>query len=883
MSDGRTCPSCGTANKDDARFCGRCGASLAAPLPAPTPAAPARAPMKTMAAASFDPATLAHLQNLHAQNVAAAPAPLPPAPLPPAPVAAAPADPQPVTVSAQISPGGAFAWPAAPAAGSLPGAPMVTPAAGSTAPAGAFSSKPANRTVMGPLVSPAGLPLSPMSMPPVEPSQHAAGARLAAEPAPIAPPVVAAPIEAPLASPGATIQGINPPLVASPPGGENRTLLGVDLGDAIANARAMGALSPAVSPASPAASPAVSPEPVSPERALAAAAPPVVAPPAPAPVAAPAPAVPDPSMTTSETAAPVMKKGPMRTMLGMQMMPGMFPGASVAAAADAPAAAPSPVAASPAAAAPPAAAPPVEAPLPVAAAPVAAPAPTPEPAVGAAPSAAAVEAGAAAAARRALGPSNRTMLGVATPQMKAQVEAAVQAAQARNDARESAEALQAQAPAQPTAPLPNAYQSGPVATGDISIAGLETPGRKRRSGLLVGLLVVGVLIAAAVAVSLAFVVAGGSGPALAVSVAHSETEGEVLRVEVPGAAAGTRVRFLGAREGSPTEAALDSGRAEFPIAPETLHVGDNPLSVDVVDGAGNATTHAVTLTLAYRVRADLGGLSATPPAIVVVVEAAPGSGAEVDGEALTLDAAGRGERRYPLEGMTPTAEGVVEHVAHYTITPAGGAPALGTLTTRVPLTTIHVDRPGASVVTDAPTLEIAGAVLASGTLTIAGVPVTILPEGRFLHTLALPTVGEQDVVLVASAPGRAPAVRTIHVRRVADLAREAASFHYDATITYARLEPAPQTFIGQPVMFEGRVYNVDVHDGSGVLQMLARDCPAGSRCPLWVNYSAAVEVAVDGWVRVLGTVAGAQQFRSTSGELRTVPSIDATFVLPLPR
>jgi hypothetical protein len=374
-----------------------------------------------------------------------------------------------------------------------------------------------------------------------------------------------------------------------------------------------------------------------------------------------------------------------------------------------------------------------------------------------------------------------------------------------------------------------------------------------------------------------------SGPDISVAVAHSETDGELLRVEVPGAAEGTRVRFLGAREGTPTELPLASGRADFALSPEALHVGDNPLSVDVVDPSGSASTHAVTLTLAYRVRADLGGLTATPPAIVVVVEATPGTVAEVDGSALTLDAAGRGERRYPLDGLTPTAEGVVEHVAHYTITPVGAAPVLGTLTTRVPLTTFHVDRPGASVVTDRPTLEIAGAVLPTATLTVDGAPVTILPEGRFLYTLALAEVGERDVRLVAAAPGLAPAVHTIHVRRVADLAREAASFRFDASITYARLEPAPQTFIGQAVMFEGRVYNVDVHDGTGVLQMLARDCPSGSRCPLWVNFSAATDVAVDGWVRVLGTVAGAQQFRSTSGELRTVPSIDATFVLPLPR
>jgi hypothetical protein len=116
---------------------------------------------------------------------------------------------------------------------------------------------------------------------------------------------------------------------------------------------------------------------------------------------------------------------------------------------------------------------------------------------------------------------------------------------------------------------------------------------------------------------------------------------------------------------------------------------------------------------------------------------------------------------------------------------------------------------------------------------------------------------------------------------VADLAREAAGFTYDRGLTYARLATAPTTFTGQRVMYEGRVYNVDVHDGRGVLQMLVRDCTSGQRCPLWVSYAAATDVTVESWVRIYGAVEGEQQFRSTTGEVRTVPSVAATFVLPV--
>jgi hypothetical protein len=73
---------------------------------------------------------------------------------------------------------------------------------------------------------------------------------------------------------------------------------------------------------------------------------------------------------------------------------------------------------------------------------------------------------------------------------------------------------------------------------------------------------------------------------------------------------------------------------------------------------------------------------------------------------------------------------------------------------------------------------------------------------------------------------------------------------------------------------------VTVSEGRTVLQMLARDCPSGQRCPLWVTYPAATDITADQWVRVLGTVAGEQQFRSESNRVLTVPRVDAVFVLP---
>jgi hypothetical protein len=462
----------------------------------------------------------------------------------------------------------------------------------------------------------------------------------------------------------------------------------------------------------------------------------------------------------------------------------------------------------------------------------------------------------------ALGPSNRTMLGVSAP-----VAAAVKAAQASGAVEGGVPAFSSPAAGASS----GATQDPSLITGDVSIAGLPSPHRRGR-GPLIAVLVIGVLLIVGVIAAVMTMQLGRSASPLRVGVAQTEA-GEVLEVEVPSATPGAHVRFGGA------DVALEAGRARFPLSAQSLHVGPNPLTIDVVAPSGVAETHHVTLTLELRVRADLSTLAAAAPAITVQVEALPGSTAMLDGQALALDAQGRGTRAYPIADLTPGADGHVQHVVRWQVQPPSGQAAEGTLTTRVPLASIQIDRPGAEVVTDRDRIEIAGAVAPQSTVTIDGAPVAVT-EGRFLHPYPLPQVGSFTPRIVASAPGRAPATRTITIRRVADLAQEAAGFEHDRTLTYARIAQGPAQFQGQRVAFEGRVYNVDVQNGRSVLQLLVRDCPAGQRCPLWVTYPAATDVTVESWVRVLGVVAGEQQFRSESGQVRTVPRVDASYVLP---
>ena len=670
----------------------------------------------------------------------------------------------------------------------------------------------------------------------IQEQQRGGAAPVAPPPSPPSAPVAAPPVVAPAADPYATETQLDVAIPADlrPHAAPMKTMLGVSLPELAgghAPASTAGAAPASRVPVMPAAEPPRGGVP----QALPASE--AVAPKPSAAAAHPAPA-------SAPQAPAVAARAPARTMLGMFAPPaagaGAAPVAPSAAGPAAPTVAPMPTAAAPSVTAAPVAGtppasvnPPIDTTGPTVAA-AAGPTPTSPP-------------------RRQLGPSHRTMLGVSAP------AEALASAQAALDAR-------TQPPPAITAP-----PLAPMPTGDVSIAGLPSP-RRRMNALLVAVLLLGALLVASAVGAYVFF-GRGSGRTITVAAFRGEG-GERLHVEVPGLPEGTLARFGGA------STPFAAGAADLPLAAGALHVGDNPLSIELVLPDGSTETHTVTLTLSYRVRADLAALRETPAAIAVVVEAIPGSTVVLDGESLALDAEGRGMRSYPIEGLTASAEGVIEHAASYTITPPGTPAATGTLATRVPTTTLHVDRPADEAITDRAELELAGTVLAGATLTIEGAPVTVLPEGRFLHRHPLPAPGDFSLRIVASAPEHAPAIRTLRVRRVADLAREAAGFSFDRSLTYARLAAAPTTLVGQRVMYEGRVYNVDLHDGRGVLQMLVRDCPSGARCPLWVSYAAATEVAVDAWVRIYGTIEGEQQFRSTSGEVRTVPSVAAAYVLP---
>lgn len=458
--------------------------------------------------------------------------------------------------------------------------------------------------------------------------------------------------------------------------------------------------------------------------------------------------------------------------------------------------------------------------------------------------------------------SKRTILGAGIP---------IDSASSSVAPPPQAAAVDAPLPAQP-APLkvetrPRSFTPVTEEAGYTEDDFRPVPAAQRRGPWL---LVLGLLLAALLG-GLALYMATRP-PAFSARVVQAE-DGDALEVDVPDAPAGTKVRFAGA------ELPLAAGRAAFPLSADALKLGDNTLAIAIVDPSGSVASSEIKLAVEYRVRTELGALLSDPPAVQIVVDALPGSRLSIDGEFLALGTDGRAVKNYPVPAQ---AGARLELAPRYRIEPVSGTPVEGTLKVSLPVASMQVDRPGADVITDQTVIEVAGAVEEGAEVRIDGQAVAVR-DGRFLHRASLPQAGEYVLRVTARAAGKAPRIEEVRVQRVMDLTLAAASFQADSSITYGKLMQSPVTYKGQKVAFDGRVYNVEVNAGRSVIQLLALNCPSTTRCPLWVEYPQATEATVDSWIRVLGTVAGEQQFKSKQGDVQTVPSVDAQYVLKLVR
>jgi hypothetical protein len=312
---------------------------------------------------------------------------------------------------------------------------------------------------------------------------------------------------------------------------------------------------------------------------------------------------------------------------------------------------------------------------------------------------------------------------------------------------------------------------------------------------------------------------------------------------------------------------------------QPLHIGDNPLSLHI-DRPGIGRDELVTLNVpvAYRVRADVAGMSDPHPSIVIHVEAARGSDVHVADTPVTLDANGEGsyaiDESVASEGPADESRVVALDVP-YTIAAAGHPPETGSVSARVSIAPLRVDAPGPRATVDADHVLLAGRAAKGATVTVGGAAVTVGTDGAFETTVPLSALGDSSLEVRSWTSALTPRVVEVALKRVASLALEAKAFERQATLGYDAALANLATVTGQPILVDGEVIEPRI-SGHRTLLLVDdhRGCAKGP-CLARVVIGQDLPVARGDRLRAYGRVARA--FSAPGGQ--AIPEVEADFVL----
>jgi hypothetical protein len=318
--------------------------------------------------------------------------------------------------------------------------------------------------------------------------------------------------------------------------------------------------------------------------------------------------------------------------------------------------------------------------------------------------------------------------------------------------------------------------------------------------------------------------------------------------------------------------------AAIPLA-KPLEVGKNELTVALHrPGLGRDEEVKLPVGVDYRVRGDLTALSEDPPKVKVLVQAAAGATAVVDGKPLALDANGRGE--YAAEvarDLEGPADSILpfERKLPYSIALPGGQPRQGEVTLRFGIAPLRIVAPGYGIVIENETFMLSGRTVKDGRVTVSGRPITVDSEGRFAQLMNVSAVGETTVVVRAEAKDHAPRLVRVRVRRVASLKETAAGLRQTSLSDYPSIAAGAKP--GSRIAIDGEVLESRI-DGDVTLLLLdvKKGCSAAP-CLTRVVHGARFDAKRGATVGAFG------QFLSLVDGPRTgvkIPEIAADFLVP---
>ena len=438
-----------------------------------------------------------------------------------------------------------------------------------------------------------------------------------------------------------------------------------------------------------------------------------------------------------------------------------------------------------------------------------------------------------------------------------------------------------------SAPLPQAFDSGATPDFDGAIApsddvsasdwdvSLDEAAPKRRGYLMVAVILVAVSATAVVAAYVFFLKESYQ------ITSDVSPGGEIVlvRLAVAPAPSKAKVRFAG------QERDLINGTAEFEIPWNDVSLGANQLFAEIVEAGGAASRHKISFFLAVRAMADLGGLKAAEPFYSVHFQVAKGATLKVAGQPAKTDGAGGYLHKIPLAdalaGSMDEGETVVHRLPFHVRLP-NQPTVIEYVDTAIPRTPLTVTSPLPGIVVDQESLPCSGVTTPGARVTVNEVIVPA-PTGRFASVVSLPNPGAHPVVVVATAPGKAPRTLRLEVRRVQSMAPMIAEFArtVDPRLTYSTLGRDPDALRGRSVRFRGRIINITPPSrGRTLMQILVGEgCPPEARCLLHVVFNGTTAAGLSSHVTVYATVLGRWQGQNERGDTLTAPSVQARFLV----
>jgi hypothetical protein len=327
------------------------------------------------------------------------------------------------------------------------------------------------------------------------------------------------------------------------------------------------------------------------------------------------------------------------------------------------------------------------------------------------------------------------------------------------------------------------------------------------------------------------------------------------------------------------KATFASGECELALG-QPLHIGDNPLALHIDrPGLGRDEVVRLVVPVAFRIRADVSGMTGAKPEIVVRVAALPGSEVSVDGKALTLDPSGIAtyaiDETASTTGPADESRTVAVQVP-YSIATAGATPQQGSVAARVAVAPLRVDAPGSRATVAADHILIAGRAAKGATVTLDGTNIAVGPDGAFEAEAALSALGDRVVQVQSATTALTSRTVNVEVKRVKSLADEAAALERQHSDGYDAMEAGLPASVGQPIVVEGEILETRTATHRSVLLVDDRRGCAKGPCLARVTLGQDVTLPRGSPVRAYGRVA--PPFAAPTGQ--TVLEIDADFLLP---